>query len=994
MTVFVFALLILPGVAFGQANATLQGQVTDSSGGGVPGAQVSAQQRGTGLERTALTDRSGLYSVASLPPGVYVIKATAPGFSSKIVDDLLLEAGRTLVRDFQLAVSDRVEAVTVRAAAAPTDLATSVGHVVSPAAVRTLPLNGQRFLDLALLVPGSVAPSQAGFSTTPIRGRGALAINSGGHREEAVSWIINGISTNNLTFGSLTLQPPLASLQEFRVANSTFSAEFGHVSGAVVSLVTRSGTDRWQGGVYEWLRDDALDAPNFFEASSQPGLFERHQYGGWTGGPLIPAQTFLFVTYEGLRQRQGIDLNSLVLNDAQRAAVSEPAVRALLPLIPRANAFDADGTARFFGKGEASVDSHSWTMDLRQDLKRFGKLDVFVAALSLDGTEPSSQGNTLPGFGHVRRTDASVMTIGHTQVISPSVINELRLGRSHQDGRTDARAPLNPADFGITNGVDRPIGLPQLAVAGGLNFGGPAAYPQGRVDTLYVLNNVLSYGRGRHIVRMGGEYRLFMNDNVAEGTGQFNFPTIAAFMAGSANAFSITLGERRNYIRQRAAGVFVQDRIAVRDDLSMELGLRYEWHVTPTERDNEFVVFDARRVSLVRVGVNVQRIYQQNNKNFEPRLGLAWDPRRSGRLVVRAAYGLAIDQPGTSMVRDTAANPPFATPLTATGAIPLSNALAATRPAGLAPATVDPDFANSHVHSWNVNVQQQLGQGIAVMMGYFGARGHQLRISRNLNQPVDGVRPYPQLSADSPINAGAALGNITQVESSGFSRYRALWVAANRRLAAGLHFDVAYTWSLSRDTNSLNSSDFAVQDGYDIPNQFGLSDFDARHRVTIGIVYVLPFQHVLARGWHIAAVVQAQSGNPLNIVTSNSMLNGVPNTVRPDVIKPIRVLGSIDQWFDPASFQAVNRFGNLGRNAVIGPGFGNTDFSIVRTLSLRSRAAIQIRLELFNLFNQVNLGPPGSIVGSPTFGKISRTRLPTGEAGSSRQMQIGLQLRF
>jgi hypothetical protein len=280
-------------------------------------------------------------------------------------------------------------------------------------------------------------------------------------------------------------------------------------------------------------------------------------------------------------------------------------------------------------------------------------------------------------------------------------------------------------------------------------------------------------------------------------------------------------------------------------------------------------------------------------------------------------------------------------------------------------------------------------------VGYFGSHGRNLRISRNLNQPVDGVRPFAALSASSPIRPDAPLGNITQVEHTGYSNYHALWLSMRRRLGRGLQFDASYTWSKSLDTNSLNSLGFAVQDGYDIPNQYGLSDFDARHRFVLSTIYELPFTgHALVRGWQVAAIVQSQSGNPVNIVTSNSVLNGVPNTVRPDVTGPVRIIGSVDQWFDTSVFEAADRFGNLGRNVVIGPGFHNTDLSLIRNMRFGPRIGLQVRADVFNLFNHANLGPPGNVVGSPTFGKITRTRLTTGEAGSSRQIQLAARLTF
>jgi hypothetical protein len=994
---FIVALLCSPTSSIAQTTAVLQGRVFDVSGGVLRGAVVSVRNDATNFFVSVPTDPEGRYFAVAIPPGTYVVEATAAGLRPETIESLIVEVGRTLVRDFYLAPGDRREMVVVRAEHPLLERTTStIGHMVSGQTIQEIPLNGRHYVDLGLLVPGSAAPSQSGFSTTPIRGTGALAFNTAGNREEAVGFVVNGVTTNNLTFGSLGYSPPIRSIQEFKVDSSTFSAEFGHVSGAIVNLVTRSGTETFRGDAYQFFRNDALDARNFFEFTSpEPNPFERNEFGGSLGGPLIRGRSYFFAVYEGLRQRQGLDVNSLVLSDEQRSQATDPVVRHLIQLIPRANHFDADGTPRFVGAAQATIDSDNWSLDVRQNVGSRDRFQLFAGRQHSRGIEPSSQGNSIPGFGQTRNITKHAITLAGTHIFGSGLLNEARFGTSAQDGRSFPVATLNPTEFGIENGINRPIGLPQMIVAGGLNFGGPAIFPQGRVDALYIINDTMTYMTARQSLRLGGEYRRFLNDNFAEGTGTFNFPSVAAFMAGSANAFSITLGERRSRIVQDAVAFFVQDRISLRPNLSLDAGLRYEWHVTPTERDNQFVVFDASTASLVRVGVDVDEVYRQNNTNVEPRLGVAWTPFANGRTVVRAAYGVAVDQPSTTVVRDTAANPPFAVPLTASGSIRLADALRTTQPIGLSPVTVDPRFRNASVRSWNVNIQRQVAGEVAVMVAYIGSRGRDLRISRNLNQPVGGVRPFAAVSPSSPILPGAPLGNITQVESSGFSSYHALWLSATKRLSRGLVLDTSYAWSKSLDTNSLNSSGFAVQNGYDIPNQYGPSDFDARHRFVLSATYALPFDgHPLTRGWQVATIVQSQSGNPVNIVTSDSTLNGTPNSVRPDLVGPIRIMGSVDQWFDPTSFMAVDRFGTLGRNVVIGPSFHNTDFSIIKSVTISQQYRLQLRADVFNLFNHPNFGPPGNVVGSPTFGKISRTRLPTGEAGSSRQIQLAMKLSF
>jgi hypothetical protein len=988
------ALVCTPAGA--QTMAALRGRALDASGAVITGATITVQDQSTGFVRAVATDSQGRYHVEAIPVGTYDVIAGATGFRTEIVEQLTFEVGRTVVRDFRLVLGTASETVVVRADVPLVDRASStVGHVVTEQAVQGIPLNGRHFTDLGLLVAGSVAPSQTGFSSRPIRGIGALAINTAGNREEAVGFLVNGVTSNNLTFGSLIFEPPLASILEFKVDNSTFAPEYGHVSGAIVNIVTRSGTDQFRGEAFEFFRNDALDARNFFEFTTEdPNPFERNQFGGSAGGPIWRGRTFFYASYEGFRQEQGVDLNSLVLSDEQRASATDPAVQKLMPLIPRANFFDADGTPRFIGSAPAIVNRDRWTADVQHIIGKNDRFHGFYGSSQAEALEPGSQGNSIPGFGQLSRPFTSQLTITETHIFGSTLLNEARFGRSRLRGGTYPATQLNPVNFGIVDGVTHSIGLPQIIVAGGLNFGGPGTLPQGRFDTSYVFADTITRVSGRHSLKLGGEYRHFINDNFVEGTGIFNFPNVAAFLAGRANAFTITLGERRSVIDQRAMALFAQDRITVRHDLTLELGMRYEWHVTPTEREDRFVVFDAASGSLLRVGVDVDRIYRQNNRNVEPRVGVAWDASGDGRTVVRAAYARAVDQPGTTAVRDTASNPPFGVPLTASGSIPFNGAIDTARPAGLAPATTDPEFRNASLQSWDVNVQRQLARDMAATVGYMGSRGSNLRISRNLNQPIDGARPFPVVSASSPILPGVPLGNITQVESSGFSTYHGAWAAITKRLSGGLQFDASYTWSKSLDTNSLNSSGFAVQDSYDIPNQYGLSDFDARHRFVLTAMYALPFTgHVLARGWHVATIVQSQSGNPVNIVTSNSSLNGLPNTVRPDATGPIEIVGSVNQWFDPSRFVAVDRFGTLGRNVVIGPAFHNTDLSLIRRDRL-GRLGLEFRVDVFDVFNHPNFGPPGNVVGSATFGKISRTRLPTGEAGSSRQIQLVARLSF
>jgi hypothetical protein len=314
--------------------------------------------------------------------------------------------------------------------------------------------------------------------------------------------------------------------------------------------------------------------------------------------------------------------------------------------------------------------------------------------------------------------------------------------------------------------------------------------------------------------------------------------------------------------------------------------------------------------------------------------------------------------------------------------------------AGLAPATVAHGFDGSYLQTWNFNLQRELLPTLAVMAGYVGSKGTHLTLARNINQPVGGVRPFPSVSSSSQILPGTPLGNITQTESTGNSSYNALWISATKRLSHGLLINASYTWSKSLDYNSLSSSGVVVQDSYNLRGDKGLSDYNVPQRFAANAIYALPFHgNLLTDGWQVAAIVQVQGGNPVNVVTT-STITGVTGTVRPNVTGPITIPGRPDLWFDTSVFTPVAGFGNLGRNVVVGPGFNNTDFSVMKKMKVGEKIRTEFRAEVFDLLNHPNFGQPGNVVGSPTFGRITNTRFPTGELGSSRQVQLGIKLRF
>ena len=978
-----------------QSNASLEGLIVDQVNAIVRNAEITAISLELGTRRMAVTDEAGRYQIVALPVGDYRIEVRAPRFQTHIVERARVEVARTITQNFQLRPGDITQLVTVTTKHDLLERSTmAVGQVVDQKMVKDLPLNGRYFLDLGLLVPGSATPPQGAFSSAPIRGLGSFGITTAGNREETVNYVVNGITLNNLTFSSINFQPSIETVQEFKVDNSGLSAQHGQSSGAVVSIATRSGANEFHGEAFEFLRNDAFDARNFFAFTlSHPPPFRRNQFGGQFGGPIVKNKAFFFFAYEGLRQRQQVDLNSLVLSDSQRAAATDPVIVKLISFIPRANFTDATGTPRFVGSASARVNADQWSGDISYDASQNDRLHAYYNVYRTANTEPNRNGNTIPGFGNFSRQLRQIFTFNETHIFGPALVNELRFGFNRFSSATEPNARLNPADFGINNGITQPIGLPQISVAGGLNFGGPSTNPSGRGDTTFVVADTVNYLRSRHSIKFGGEFRQFLNNNFRQGTGSFSFPTVASFLAGNANAFSVTLGNQSSSIAEGALGFFFQDTLALRPNLTFELGLRYDWNMTPSERYDRFIVFDPATASLVRAGRDIDLVYHQNNRNFQPRVGIAWDPFGDGKTSVRAAYAILTDQPMTSVVLGTATNPPLAIPLTFSGAIRLDNAINLAGVAGLAPQSINRGFDNPYLQSWNVNVQREVAPELAVTAGYFGSKGTHLIIRRNINQPINGVRPYPNLSAASPILPGAPVGNITQVESAGNSSYNAMWLSATQRLRQGFQFNASYAWSKSIDYNSFSTGGIVGQNSYDLRGDRGLSDFDVRHRFVISAIYDLPFRGgKWVTGWQFAAIVQAQSGNPINIVTNNNTLNGVAGTLRPDVNGPVAIIGSVDQWFDTTRFTAVPRFGSLGRNVIIGPGFKNTDFSIVKNTSFSDKLRAQFRVEFFDLFNHANFGQPGNVVGTPAFGRISSTRFSTGESGSSRQIQFAVKL--
>lgn len=1021
LSVLLAVALAVSSPARGQSTATLQGTITDTQNAVMPGVTITIRNLATGIERAAVTDAVGQYVAASLAPGHYQVVAHIEGFKDQTTE-VDLDVAQIAVVNLKLGVATLAENVTVTGASPLIETATvSVGQVMAERTVQEIPLNGRHFVDLGPLMPGGItAPQNAGLSA-PLRGQGSFSFISAGNRETSVNFMINGINLNDMSQNQITFQPSINTVSEFKVDNSTFSAEYGRNSGAIVNIATRSGTNTLHGEAFDFYRDDKFDSRNFFnQPPAAKSTFNRKQFGVNLGGPFIKNRTFYFGSYEGLRHLQAVDLNSGVLTQAQRDAVTDPMSKRLLPFIPLPNATGASGEGRLISSGIAPVDLDQYTLDVRHNLRQNDDLHGYYAFQRDIRKEPNAQGNTVPDFGDTRGGHRQVLTLNETHIFSQQLVNEARFGFNRLNISFNPNVVLNPADLGISNGITFPIALPQITIQGlQLNFGGPANFPSGRTVTTFAAADTATYLRGNHIIKFGGEFRRFKHFGFNLDAGSFAYPSVAAFQSGLGNAFGITLGDRSSTVFVNAGGGFVQDAVSVGSKLKLELGLRYDYFPAPTEQDNKFVVFDAATASLVQVGSGVDKIHA-NDGDVQPRLGVIWNPTGDGRLAIRGAYAVMINQSTTGAVTGATANPPLVTPLQVTAAgtaasnVRLDSALATARASGLAPSTTNPNFEPGRLQTWNVNVEREVGP-LGLMIGYFGSYGDRLRIPLNINQFVNGVRPFARLSASSPIRPDAALGNITEINSAGFSRYKGLWVTANHRMTHGLQFAASYTLSKSTDTNSFDGA-FVSQNSFDVAGSEGPSDFDTRHRFSVNGTYELPFHgNRLKEGWQVVVVTQLQSGNPFNVVTNINTFTGVA-TLRPDLIGDPAVVGSVNQWFNntvcdpriagsctsssvfalPVSPTGAFHFGNLGRNAIVGPTFNNTDLSLIKNIRLAGQARVQLRVEAFNVFNQENLGQPGRIatVGSTSFGVITNTRFPTGDSGSARQVQFAAKFLF
>jgi hypothetical protein len=1033
--------------AWGQSfSGKIVGLVTDSSAAVVPRVAITVMNEGTAAQRRLITDMSGIYVVPELPVGYYTLRFEAPGMSKAERRRVKVDVGGETRADVTLSVQSAEQSVEVKEETPVLQRDSSaLAEVVATRQVEELPLNGRDFRKLAFLVPGAAPRSPRGSL-------GSFTVN--GQREKSNIFLIDGVD-NNDTFrnqpsfnqggvnGAQATFFPVDALAEFSL-QSQGSAEYGRNSGAVVNAVIKSGSNDVHGTLYEFLRNDKLNARNFFETlpGTKKGPFKNSNYGGTAGGPIRHDRTFFFVGFEGERGRPSSALAITVPGAADiasaraaNAAAGRPenALGAkLLSLYPQENLPGAKANYAFSLPN--NVDSDNFLVKI--DHRFSDRLNLSGRYVFGDGTQTfpltSGQGSQLPSYQTVVPTRVQLAGLNLSQMLTSRLINETRVSFNRF---TQVFSPLDsafdPASIGLITGAKG--GLPTIVVGGFEGLGGPTNEPRGRVSQAYQIADAVVWARGSQTFKAGFDYRrpLVRSYNDQFSRGRLSFNTLADLLAGVAapSGTSIARGATRRDTYSNNLGLYLQDDWKVNGRLTLNFGLRHEYTGPLSEKSDRISNF-IPSTGLVRVGQGLDTLYERDWNNFAPRVGFAFDPRGTGKTVLRGAYGFYYDAPSQDFFLaqsfpngNVGTNPvPGLGTFTVnfTGPVPFGTGVDTFGGvnAPIPPFTVfgvDPHMRTPYVQSYNFNIQQTLVEGTVLQMGYVGSKGTKLFRPRDINQATAGPAENPQQRR--PFNgAHPQFAGIYQLEASANANYNALQTVLRRRFSKGLTLFASHVWSHSIDDASNGACSCVAgislaQNSFDTRAEKAASSFDQRQRFTLNFVYDLDFlSHALntwpkrlTAGWQVSGIYTVASGPPITPFWNGAAPSGSgessndrPNLVGKANDGPKRW----DAWFNTAAFVAAPKgtFGNAGRNTVIGPRANIADFSVLKSTRITERANLQFRAEMFNIFNHPNLALPTVAINSSSFGSIASTvdvanGNPLGDGGP-RLVQFALKLVF
>jgi hypothetical protein len=982
------ALVCLATTCSAQSNTgTILGLVEDSRGYSLPGATVLLRNQGTDFSQKMISDSAGNFISAPLPLGNYSVIVSAPGFATSVKDGLTLRVSDRMQLRFSLKPGDVKETIVVTGQAPLIDSAsTTLGGVVSKEQVADLPINGRSVTDLLALVPG--VQLRGNSNQLSVGGQGTDT-NEGGLHVLLDGGDASRVDFDDVgnTYGSSAGRVSRASVdavEEFRVYTDSYSAEYGQTQGGVVNLITKSGTNQYHGSLFEYFRNEILDARDYFNpAPDYKPAYRLNQFGGTLGGRFIRDKLFFFTDYEAVRQRSGNILQAVVPTAAARAA-AVPVVQSAFATLPLPNGAISTADPRFGAYTESisnpltentGIIKVDW--QLRASDHITGRYNINQNLTQTYTGVATGQVQTAPGY-------MQLAMLSYTHTFSPNVINEASVyfNRFHVDPRAS-----NVASVLIS-----PI----------ISFGEGAGVGPGLFD-LHVANNSFTWQdnvtivHGRNQIKIGGT-AIRNQDNKELGYQMtVNYLTFAD--AQQNLAFSDgTLGFPRIGIRNTYFYLFGQDNLQVSRKLSLNMGLRYQYDTSPTESQGRIANFNASTEKLDPVGSSV---LNAPKLNFAPRFGVSFSPFASGNLVVRGGFGLFFSDLNAG---NLAQNLPSNTGLGFSASVnnvqvpglmglPFPNLSSFAVPSTSFSAIVK-NYQEPYSEKWNFNIQQALGSSAMIQVGYNGARGLHLIEGYDLNRlsPGSTVRPLPQY------------GSINTSTTSAVSNYQALQVIFKKRWPNGLTFNVNYTLSHSLDDAPTVFGSY--QDDHNPIADYGNSDFDDRHNLEFDASYAIPaIPHVfktIGSGWQYNTITEIRSGFPYSITCGCDPLNVGQASSRADTVPGVspRPQGfniPLNQLNVVAFAIPVGHFGTSSRNSFYGPDAVNFDMSLFKAfpLPLLEKQQIVFRAEAFNIFNHPQFSNPQSALNNiPQFGQTTSTLSTQEGFHTSRQLQFALRYSF
>jgi hypothetical protein len=1017
--------------------------IADPSGARVPETTIALTRQETGMQRSAISDARGEFTITAVPPGEYRLEAEHQGFV-RYAQTLIVEVDQA--QDLRLELGlDAAGKVTVEVAGiAPLVRPESpaMGGVIDHRQVLGLPLDGRDFYQLSLLLPG-VAPAAEGSAGSV---RGAFSISVNGAREDANNFLLDGVYNGDPKLNGVGVTPPVDAIREFEVAASTYDTSFGRNAGGQINVVTRSGSNQLHGTAYEFFSNAALDGNNFFAPSDRPApSYRRNQFGATLGGPLVKDRTFFFVDYQGTRTDAGQTLVANVPTLAERRGdfsqsglmavdpmSGQPlpgnklphyylnpigvALAALYPL-PDRNVPGAD-----FVSSPSLTDGQN-QFDVRLD-HSFRPSDTLFARYSfVDGNlfDPfagSSGDASIPGYGIQVPSRAQNAALGETHIFTPALLNELRLAFN--------RVSNGDYQQGRGASVNRRLGLPELStnsrdwgltltsVNGFSALGDDPTTPEhGTTNTWQIADNA-TWVCGPHRVKFGVDLRLLQQNAYRdiESRGFFNFTglllgnPLEELLLGAPTETGGATENNPQHLRMRSYDFFANDTWRVRGDLALTLGLRYEYNSPAVDAANRAAVYDLATGSLVQLGAAgfPRGGYRPQYRNFAPQIGLAWSPGGRNTTVIRAAYGIHYDQSALAPGEGLYFSAPYYNfnlyyPIRGLVNLSLSNPFPSNFPLPYPGSAIafQPGLRTPYVQQWNVGVQRQLGEPRVLEIAYVGSKGTHLIDSRNINQP------QPSVNLENP-GPNPDFSEIDIVESQANSTYHSLQARLQQRLWRGLSLLASYTYSKSIDDASgffsTTGDPNFPQNSRDLSAERGRSDFDIRQRLAFSYACDLPFlkRHRRIGGWQSFGALTLQTGQPFTVAllpdndNSNTGISqlGFGANDRPNVAgNPALANPTPREWFSTAAFTTppYGSFGNAGRNILNGPGLQVVNVSIVKNTAIGERLNVQFRTESFNALNHTNFNLPDQFLGSPTFGQVVSAQDP-------RRIQFALKFLF